>query len=86
MAGFGAAVDDAGRPAGEHHEHSGARNRQCGARRCFANFFEWVAEAPEGRASSASAAFGGGGVCGLAPGFYLRCSTVGAAPKIRIGF
>ena len=25
MAGFGAAVHDARRPAGEHHEHSGAR-------------------------------------------------------------
>ena len=37
MAGFGAAVDDPRKPAGEHHEHSGARNRPCGARRCFAN-------------------------------------------------
>ena len=46
MAGFGAAVDDPRRPAGEHHEHSGARarNRPCGARRCFANFLS----APKG--------------------------------------
>ena len=26
------------RPAGEHHEHSGARNRPCGTRRGIANF------------------------------------------------
>ena len=26
------------RPAGEHHEHSGARNRPCGARRGIASF------------------------------------------------
>ena len=50
MAGFGAAR----RPAGEHHEHSGARNRPCGARR-GCKFFEWVAEAPKGRASWGSA-------------------------------
>ena len=44
--------------------------------------FEWVAEAPTKRAPSASAGLGGRGVSGLAPGFYLRCPPVGAAPRI----
>ena len=45
MAGFGAAVDNARRPAGEHH---GARNRPCGARRCFANFLSGLWKPPRG--------------------------------------
>ena len=36
------------RPAGEHHEHSGARNRPCGARRCFANFLNGLRKPPKG--------------------------------------
>ena len=38
------------------------------------------------RASLASAGFGAGGkgVRGLAPGFYLHCQPVGAAPRISV--
>ena len=36
----------------------------------------------DGRASLASAGFGEGGGGGLAPGFYLRYTPVGAAPRI----
>ena len=45
MAGFGAAVDDPRRPAGEHHEHSGACNQ----------FLSLLRKLLKGRASSASA-------------------------------
>ena len=73
------------RPAGEHHEHSGARNRPCSARRGIEHFLSGLRK-PKGRASSASAGCGGGRVCGLAPGFYPRRPPVGAAPKIEWEF
>ena len=63
------AAGDPTRQAGEHHEHparpQAARQREA--------MFSKVLKARKGRASSASAGLGGGGVRGLAPGLYLRC-------------
>ena len=73
MAGFGATADDPRRPAGEHHEHSGFRNQPGDV----LPICEWVAEAPKGRASSASAGSAEGGCVAL-----LQASTCAARPWV----
>ena len=80
------------RPAGEHHEHSGARNRLCGARRGIASFLSKLRKPPKGAHHQHQRGPAEGGCVlgshqkarGLAPGFYLRCPPVGAAPRIQL--
>ena len=93
MAGFGPAEDDPTNPAGEHHEHSGRRQPALRREAMFCQFFEWVSEAPKEHTSSASAAFGGGGVRARKPpknawpcSRLLPALPVDAAPRGSIGW
>ena len=63
-------------------EHSGARNRPFGARRCFANFCVGCGSPQKGAHHQHQRGSAEGGALGLAPGFNLRCPLVGAAPRI----
>ena len=46
--GYGGFRGRRGRPAGEHHEHSGARNRPGGARRGITSFLSGLRKPPKG--------------------------------------